>query len=198
MVEWITKVVHDPVAFFTAILAIFTAVLAISTVWHVTGKAANAAKASADALLATERAYVFAEIRFAGFVSPDGTGNRINADISFWNYGKTPAVVTRIRAYIALRNEPPIELIDAPGADKDLPPGLGIAVNSAFPISVFTYATPRDQQDISSIERTAYCLGSVQYTDVLGKSHRTAFCWQYVPGTATFVLSRDSKLNFQT
>ena len=44
-----------------------------------------------------------------------------------------------------------------------------------------------------------YCLGVVDYEDVLGEAHQTGFCWQSFPnkGGLDFVIS-PSDLNYRT
>src|SRR5258708_30546239 len=116
LTEWFTKLLHDPVAVFTAVLAFSTIFL-----WIVTRKAAVAAKASADALITIERAYMFAEVSYKGFVSEDGRGDELHTEVKLWNYGKTPADITMIRGYIVVQNSAPERLLDVPGADRELP-----------------------------------------------------------------------------
>jgi hypothetical protein len=198
---WLAKLLSDPTALFTAVTGVGTIVLAVSTIllWLMTRKAASAAKASADALTAIERAYVFVEVAFAGFVSDDGSGDEIHAHVKIWNYGKTPSVVSMIRAYMVVQPSAPQSLIDLPGADRELPPGLGIATNCAFPIEVSKKLAPREQADIETLAIAVYCVGVIQYADVLGNSHQTGYCWQYVPRSVGFQICREAmRLNFRT
>ncbi len=196
----VNQLITDPVALFTAVTGVATIILAASTIflWLVTRRAALAAKASADTLIATERAYVFVEVMFSGFVSDDGRGDEIHADVKFWNYGKTPAVVTMIRGYIILQPSPPMGLVDHPGADRELPPGLGIATNCAFPINVARKLTDDERSQIQGLNTAVYCVGIIQYSDVMGISRQTGYCWQYVPHRNSFAISQSASLNFRT
>jgi hypothetical protein len=200
MKTWLDKALEDPIAFFTAITAIGTIVLAVSTIflWIVTRKVALAAKASAEALTTIERAQLFVEIASAGFYSKDGKGDEIHAEVKLWNYGKTPAIVKMIRGYIVFADSPPTTLMDFPGADRQLPPGLGIASNVVFPLDVSKKWTEADREAVMRLNTTAFCVGLVQYSDVMGMGHETAYCWQYVPAGNRFEISRSGNLNFRT
>src|ERR1044072_2364273 len=102
--KWTT---HDPVAFYTSVLALFTGVLGASTIglWIQTGKAADAARVAAEHVPKVERPYLFVilqEENISQFVAGI-EANRKGSDreelfvrCSFRNYGKTPAFLRKI------------------------------------------------------------------------------------------------------
>src|SRR3954453_9014624 len=72
--KWTT---HDPVAFFTFVLALFTGILGLSTVglWIQTRKAADAPKTAAEHIPRVERAYMFGGPAENGTWFDDPPGN---------------------------------------------------------------------------------------------------------------------------
>jgi len=210
----------------TVVIALFTVSLARSTrrLWdeakassataNATAEAAKAnaeaAKVNADAardsvisLRAAERAYVFAEVEFENWGSspqptpfPTSPSERMNAKVKFWNYGKTPAVILMIRASIRIGGEIPTALIEFPRSDARLPAGLAVRAADRYEITVQQHAQQTD--DIEKGNLTVYCVGKIEYEDVLGEEHFTSFCWRYLAGQRKWELARESPLNERT
>ena len=113
--EWTT---HDPVAFYTSLLAGFTLLLAVSTVglWIATWLAARRAETS---LHFVEGAWLFAGPRLKTIGDGDGMQMQIV------NYGKTPALV--IEYHMEFSNSAPV---------GDTAIYAGVAQKPNFPMGV--------------------------------------------------------------
>ena len=151
-----------------------------------------------------ERAYVFVEIELLEWRDdPTSTTVLIATRVKFWNYGKTPAVIKVIRGSLISRpiSEPsPQEL--GPMTGLPLPPSIGIAPNTFYELlGGVRQGFPRaDTRDINNTMQTLYCIGTIQYDDILGKPHETSYCWDFVTigGGNQWVPTRGSALNKRT
>lgn len=190
----------------TAGMVIATVALFIATLflWLSTKRLANEARkstvATVNALQATERAYLFVEFSLNEPLrsSPSGFPNTINVNI--WNYGKTPAEVVKIRGYSLVqetKNIVPQSLIEFEGSDRELPPGLGIATNCAYPVPIDHKLTNNDLGEIERWNKKLFIVGRISYRDIFGEARETGFCWelQHHMGNQQFVPTRDSHLN---
>jgi hypothetical protein len=164
---------------------------------------ADAARDSVEALRAAERAYVFAEVEFENWGSspqptpfPTSRSEWMNAKVKFWNYGKTPAVIVMIRASLRIGGGIPTGHIEFPGSDSRLPPGLAVRPADRFEVDVQRQAEQTD--DIENGNLMVYCVGKIEYADVLGGEHYTSFCWRYLGGRRKWELARESPLNERT
>ena len=187
-------------------LVIATVALFIATLflWLATKRLANDAGKSAaetvNALQATERAYLFVEFSLNEALrsSPSGFPNTINVNI--WNYGKTPAEVVKIRGYPLVQetqNIVPQSLIEFEGSDRELPPGLGIATNCAYPVPIDHKLTDNDLGEIERWNKKLFIVGCISYRDIFDEARETGFCWEilYHMGNQRFVPTRESPLN---
>jgi len=52
--------------------------------------------------------------------------------------------------------------------------------------------------DVEGLNVIVYCVGKIEYADVLGKEHATTFCWHYIPQRHKWELARESPLNERT
>jgi len=132
------RTADDRIADYTRGLEWFTAVLAgisLATLIFViradgtARRSADAALKAANALNLIERAYVLAKVRLKSplISNPSGAVNELT--VSFPNRGRTPAMITKIRVYVLIQDEPPRELLEIfPGSDQALPQGLAIAL----------------------------------------------------------------------
>jgi hypothetical protein len=145
--------------------------------------AAFAAKASADALVASERAWILV-------LMPDVPVEMTKPDPYglYWirpiirNKGKTIARINRIRAVVRLNNDgellpPKPEYPEGQGADIK-------GVNIMLPPEVFIQpiklpATGEELTQVQRTERFLYVHGFVVYQDFSGKERRTDFCYYY-------------------
>ena len=53
------------------------------------------------------------------------------------------------------------------------------------------------------IEKNLYCVGMIEYKDILGDTRETGFCWEFrmvrsLNSQGHFVFCRNSKLNYTT
>ena len=149
--------------------------------------AANAAMKSADALPNIERAYVFTELDMPSVnPNPPGGQNKTVFKIKFMNHGKTPAIVTKMRAYFVVDTVPPQALNAAEDGLADIAPGLVIPAGSHFPRVKWEEVTNANFQMINAGQLKLYCVGLIQYDDVLGTNRETSFCWNLVKGPEGF------------
>jgi len=154
-----------------------------------TQDAANAAKAGAATLPAVERAYVFVTVEYQhdkygndnSFEMIHGAngfqGNYLlKATVQLWNYGRTPAVITKIRAVISLEKAiiPEIE-------EVEIPLGIVIGSDKSKPIPVSFNINEMDKKNIMNWNTPAYACGRVEYQDVFGGKYTRGFCWEYRP-----------------
>jgi hypothetical protein len=193
----------------TIALAFIASVQAVLFVWQlrlmrestkVAADSAKAALAQAEAVKLSERAYVFVEIVITYGHAAPGVVNPIQMKVQACNYGKTPAIVTKIRAYADVRagTDVPQTLVQHDAAEQRLPPGLGIAAGGHYDVDVAKTLPSYEAESVNGGSRTLYCVGAVEYHDIMHTVHETSFCWQYVPRSAAFLISRDSGLNRQS
>ena len=153
-----------------------------------TEKAAKAAQDSATFLPMIERAYVF--------VTPIMKNGVIN--ICLENHGKTPAILIYAHPSRVVKNKCP-DLLKA-SVKSIIPDGIVIGSGSTYIID--DVSKPISDEEWESINYqgfTLYCYGIISYRDVIGKTHETSFCWEFITDTdgSRFNIS-DSKLNYYT
>ena len=147
---------------------------------------ADAAKASADALPKIERAYLFVEVRFDTKYEtpyqarPDGR-YEATIEVVITNHGKTPAILTRLRAYAYTQEIAPTELIDHARADNKIPKGIVVGAGHQWIYPIPSIVTREHYDDLTDVVNRIYCLGAIDYDDVLGIHRSTGFCWQSYP-----------------
>jgi len=175
-------------------------------------KAADAAKQSADALPAIERAYVFVKARLnpsnkdsvdiIGFGQNQAT-ELIPIELIATNHGKTPAILMNIHRFADVFDD--IEIDDlllkvthkstvaiVLGAEL-----IDSGVERIFNVTFFMNDEKR--QRIANLAYRIVCFGRIQYEDVFGGSHDTVFCWQYQDLIENFYPgNKDHKRNYRT
>lgn len=182
-------------AFVTALATIaiawFTWTLRRSTekMWVETRKAANAAKDSADAAVATERARFYVIIRhnfiaciddaqhFTGTAeqeeAPLSAGSIPYANISFKNYGRTPGIVFEIGSGIVFSEKVPEPVFEVKAigenmiAAGDTTDGFGEVISDQMTI--------RKAKELISGRANIWIYGYMNYEDVFGKTHTHRF-----------------------
>jgi hypothetical protein len=208
----------------TFILAFAAVMQGLMFIWQLmlTRRAANdartaalAAKASAEAIPLIERAYLFVKVTFKTaleerhILESIGGFTRVRAPIatytdtiavSIFNHGKTPAVLRRLRAYPAHEQSQPLALIEHVRANKKIPDGIVVAPNDSYVHEIpVDYDKERFEQ-LHDVVWRIYCLGLVDYDDVLGNQRTTGFCWQSFSSNDVldFVISPSTELNYRT
>lgn len=167
-----------------------------------TTKAASAAQASADALLKIERGYVFATVVLTnGYLSHTQAGTiESNLDVEFSNHGKTPAIIKKLRGDYIIEETAPQTLTAGPKSERELPVGLIIAAGATFRLPVQYRLSDLEFAQLQALEKNLYCLGLIEYQDVLGSTRQTGYCWQYreFKGGREMIITPDTPLNFAT
>ena len=169
-------------------------------------KNAEAALAQVNALKAAERAYVFAAVKIAtrGLQTQDGS-MRAEAHIRFFNYGKTPAAILCIRGYLTIETAIPQTLIGI--EELRLPDAIAIASNDEYsPDDTERDFSLGEKQAVDDGRAKLYCVGKIDYMDILGEEHTTGFCWEMFGNIGIynrftprgFGPTRGSALNYRT
>ena len=193
----------DWAAIATIVIAIFTICLWWSTkkLWKSTDKAATAAKDSAEALLITEKAYVFVNIECKECVMVQYDNNAheglydFGAYIMITNYGKTPATIIRIEGSISLDNVKDI-IVDK----TDIPKGIVLGTSERDNFKRISAGEKRiderQRNNIATGDSIPYCYGKIKYENVFGDVYTTSFCWEYrsnAPDPPQWIISNTYK-----
>lgn len=212
-------------AWITGALALFTALLWIATLrlakdakrtsdrqaaetkdsLALATRAADTASANVATLVAAERAYVFAELHLEAFVNallqgPSENFGAVRVRVKFWNYGKTVAVITKIRGYITTLESVPHEMVAFEGSERELPPQIGIGANCAHEEVFESKFDVRDFTDLKNWNKRVFVVGRMEYRTILDKECITGFCWHVIFGDvhSSLTLTRESKLNVRS
>lgn len=178
----------EVIATFTKVLAIvggFQIIVFLIQVFLLKGTlnatqvAADAAKKSADALPAMERAYIFVEIRFKEpFKEPVLDQNFCEMVIT--NYGKTPAILTYIEGFANVFGDyiPQKIEFERTGIMPYYEKIMGSRGEKIIDIDCITSLTKEKIDAVKEMARLI-CFGAIHYEDIFGKCHKTGFCWIY-------------------
>ncbi len=170
-------------------------------------RAADAAADSSAALIAAEEAHVFVEVasNTLNSYSDDQTPVPVAysiATVFFRNYGRTPALVTKIVGYMVAEDSVPREFVQLPGSERDLPPGLGIAPDATHFFDVEATFDMGGAREVDNWNKRVFVVGKIEYQTVMNESRVTGFCWHLIHnrarGEVRATLTRESKLNVRT
>jgi hypothetical protein len=161
--------------------------------------AAYAAKASAEALPKIERAYLFVEVLLNRAIEFDKDSGAYWAEmlVRITNHGKTPAILTRFRAYADFLDVAPRQLINHDRANNPIPHGLVIGSTLRHIEKIQRMLTVDEYASFSSAAGKLYAVGLVEYDDVLKDRRTTGFCWQS-SYPADFIIAPVQELNYYT
>lgn len=183
----------DPITRYTFWLMVFTGCLAVCNIalWIYTKKSADAAKKSADALPTIERAYIFVDACTPEHVE----ANMFEVAVSFSNFGKTPAILTKVHGAFVWGERYPIKF---PEIKLPFPEGsVVMKPNSSELIKVSAYVPADILGKIERKEIRSICCGLIEYHDIWKRKHETGFCWEVNPIGQRGRIS-DSPLNYYT
>ena len=176
------------VAFYTWCLALIAALqfIALIVQAYFLWRNLRIARASADALPALERAYVFVKpkinlpLAMGWNAGAELAARAISVKYSFTNHGKTPAIVRAIDARVELSNNAPNGTAAHPVALLDNEPIVD-AKRSTDPDEVFIERTVSGDEVKALKEGRIYLwfYGSILYEDISKKQHLTRFRWRY-------------------
>jgi hypothetical protein len=158
--RWTT---HDPVAFYTSVLAVFTGVLSISTIglWIVTARGVRNQTRDTEIV---QRAYVSVEP--GGLTAHRDRDDRLHTTVIFRNVGHLPA--RNVRWYGTFGNPDGEHFpVKEPTSGKIvLPPGTASTqrVGTVF---------------IDKLQNSLFVWGIVTYDDGFGNQRFTRFCHVY-------------------
>ncbi len=165
--------------------------------------AAKAADTSAKAVMLAERAYIFPEFSFEDALKESDIGIDNILRVNFWNNGKTPSEIVKIRHLLCLREAddgPPQELIKTIHDDILMPPGIGIAQQTCFPSRPQVRIETGDIESLKWWKKRLYVAGRIDYIDVFKSPQVTGYCWEYkwFSNDWHFLPVPESKLNIHT
>jgi len=174
-------------------------------------RAADAAKKSADALPAIERAYLFVKITMenpdeegiAGTTYEEPQYNMDNVKVIITNHGKTPAILTKHPCTNEVLTNDEIDEKIAKIASDDidtwLPIGPVIIDSTSKPtiLPADFFMTVNKWKQITMDKAFLVCIGCLHYKDIFGETHKTVFCWKYEQFSG-FHYDKDPKRNYRT
>lgn len=170
------------------VLIFLVQILLLLGTLNATKIAANAARDSAAALPAIERAYllvkVFMDKAHDINIGPDeeaAPNDRV--EVTIINVGKTAALLTGITYTIAIfdnTREVDKYLSEVIANYSVIPSGTDIIeeIGERLLPTLF-YMTHSKWKELMLKSKILVCLGCIHYEDVFGNPHRTVFCWNY-------------------
>jgi hypothetical protein len=193
---------------YTLLLTIFTFLLVVCNVglWLYTKKTANAAKKSAEALPAIERAYVFVEVEY-GSKNPKphdvdyfanalyGQFRDFDFQVILNNHGKTPAIMSHVSYSIIKADRVPKTKSDLIGNEyRFFEPCIIIESGGVYCKEIHHELTEEETKQIWSKNEMMLCLVQIAYVDIFSIQHTSTFCCRYDIDKKNFVIA-DTPLN---
>lgn len=197
--EKISVWVNGGVVFISLILLVVNIFL-----WITTRRAANAAKVSADALMSSERAYLFIDsIEWPNKNGSSSLGefNQSSTIVTVVNAGRTPAILQNFNSKIIIKkNGYPSK--DNPNYTMplEIPKGVIIKSDGTETFTHHTVFSPAIISEDDFSQSTLLCYGYIRYEDIFGKIHEAGFCYELSPRQShgRFRISVDTELNYYT
>lgn len=171
-----------------AISLIFAAALVIVTrkLSSVTNAVAEAAKVSARISQSEHSPYVLPLIKTHSLIygggdpSPEDVNDRPRLEYCFRNYGKSPAIINRIRSHLISGPTPP----DYEIGDQIALPANRVIDQNEKTREWLVHHSPRqistsELNDLINQRTFIWFHGTIEYEDVLGTEYVTEFCWRH-------------------
>lgn len=208
--KWFYKFIDDPISLFTFILAISTILLWADTrrlrilanqqstdtkeSLIISKQAADAAKISADAATAANRAYLY----FHGatfyesvpkdkvFLNYDKSRNRYII-FGFKNHGNTLADVTHLECFTRLDKDFPTD--DEVNSIKQSGGAINKIVEAntiSFPVNHFFFISDSDYLRVKNGQINLYLFGAIWYDDIFKAIHKNTFVLQFMVESKSF------------
>jgi len=167
-----------------------------------TKQLAAAAQTQADAIMRSERPFVFIEAMSA-VQMPSSVGMTIDIRFKVWNRGKTPAEIVGFRAYGVAekrREDAPKRVQANVAVGGQSPQGRGIEAGGFVEHMVQAIVTYQNMTALGNRTLCVYCVGEVLYKDIFDKKWKTSFCRLCTWGDEgmAFIDDPESELNFRT
>jgi len=154
---------------------------------------ADAAADTASYLVNSERAYVFAKVKFAEAIFPTHEGNgRTLAHAIFVNHGKTPAIIIGMSGvpYFIEPNE--ISAIQVRDTPVIFPAGLVIASGNTYKFKIDVFVSHKQLAMLKERSIRLCCSGQIRYKDIFKKEWVTGYCWEYILRENRFTFCTDA------
>jgi hypothetical protein len=193
--DWWQRLKTDPAEAFAAVMAIFQILLAFATV-----RAANAARAAAEALPIVERAYLYPAILGDGgvatciddtstmFSTDDESANLVGngTDMTFTvkNYGKTPAILKEIKTAVLIEGTPDL-VSEIHSIER---PVLGAAEEVGNLLLVVDGFTSKQANGIILGGEKLIFRGSILFKDIWHAEWETSFLFHWSSTAGHFAL----------
>jgi hypothetical protein len=213
---WLERLWTDPIATFSMAVALFALALATFSYFQLRPlrHTASAARDSAAALPALERAYVFLTVEGTniepvllearaniGAEMAPMTVDGLSVHYRYENHGNTPAVIRAASVEFAHLTLLPSDLRyrDTPVDDEIVI--RGGEANPRDKAETRYLTTPLTQEDVirlSNGDSFLWFYGHIAYDDIFGKDHETAFCWYYDGLAKSFYQYGGRRYNYRT
>jgi hypothetical protein len=190
---FLEKAWTDPIAAFTAVLAVSTIGL-----WVVTGSMASTSK---RALLDLERPIVYGGVSDPGMKVEGQELRRQHLHLTIYNHGRTMARLRRIEWEVRTAAKggiaDPIDPTKVGG--RELPAGTVCVSGDPFGESenLFAKFSLDDANAIAALELSVWVVGFVRYDDIFGRHHISGFTQVFDPLGDCFVRRGSDAYNYE-
>lgn len=198
--SFLQKTEEDPIATFTAFLAISTTALFIVTAFQLyfLNRSDQIGRLNADtakqSLELTQRAFVHLEVKE---LRPLFTGGHIRVRSLIVNNGNTPATIIKSRGHTVLAEREPdeVSLSLIQQIRYSLSPRASSWIESFDDELVLTQA---DLDSINARTKRVFYFCAVEYLDVFGHSHQTGTGVFFEISTRSFAFIKGDRYNYAT
>jgi hypothetical protein len=191
--SFLDRIWTDPIAAFTAALAVSTIGL-----WIVTGSMANTSK---RALLDLERPIVYGSVSDPGMKVEGGKLERHHLHISIYNHGRTMARLRRIEWGVFVAAEGSIaDPIDPKKiGGRELPAGTVCVSGDPYGESenLFAKFSFEEAAAIAALRQSVWVVGFVRYDDIFDRHHISGFTQVFDPIAERFVRRGSDAYNYE-
>ena len=191
--SFLERVWTDPVAAFTAVLAVSTIGL-----WAVTAAMANTSK---RALLDLERPIVYGSVGDPGMKVEGGKLERHHLHISIYNHGRTMARLRRIEWAVTVAPNGSIADPINPKTlgGRELPAGTVCVSGDPYGESenLFAKFSLEEAAAIAALKESVWVVGFVRYDDIFGRHHISGFAQVFDAIGERFVRRGSEAYNYE-
>ena len=164
---------------------------------EVAGRAADAAKRSADVAVASERAWLILDYDIAmPRLDPTGDEKFYTLTFRFRNFGKTPAIITDIARDVVYKQRP----LHEPSEIKFIRVGVHETVAAGETTRDFQTKIMIGHSNIQSALNgfgSIVFIGGIKYNSVFDTECETAFCLVWLPTFNGFFADGGSAMNYR-
>ncbi|MGD0274605.1 MAG: hypothetical protein ABSB79_00890 [Syntrophales bacterium] len=176
---------------FLQFIAILVQIYFFSKTVKATETAANAAKDSADRLLAIERAYIVEGVGLPYGIRPSNSPDDKFSEMKvvIYNRGKTAAMLENISTSVVLTTT-----TDVSDRGNETNFNHFIGSDDTCEIIVNFYIRANESNMVFAGTNNLFCSGVIDYKDVFEKTYHIDFCWQFHRKTLEMVKVKNIEL----